>query len=91
MFSQSAQQIYDRLVAVKGDAKKIVLLGIGSSGNCEGLYGTAWGSTKLNRVTQMFIDEERGVWWDLCEGHLEDGLEKAFEVIENACDQIYLY
>ncbi len=86
---QSAQQIFNRLVAIKdGDSKRIVFLGIGGSSACDGVYGEADQATKLRNLTNLFTAEERGVWWDLCEGHLEDGLEEAFQVIEQACDEL---
>jgi len=88
----TAQQFYDDLVAVKSDAQDIVFLGIGGGvpGGCTakpgGAYGTALPAQMLYDVTQLFVAQERGVWWDLCEGQLEDGLTEALQVIEQACD-----
>ena len=76
----------NRLVAIKGDAKRVVFLGIGGSSQYEGAYGSAEQADKLMDITDLFIAEDRGVWWDLCDGNLEDGLEEAFQVIEQACD-----
>ena len=86
--AQTDKEIYDRLVAVKGDVKRIVFLGIGGSSECSGVYGDAQQATLLKQITNRFESEQRGVWWDLCAGHLEDGLEEAFEVIEQACDEL---
>jgi hypothetical protein len=86
--AQTADQIYERLVAVKGDVKRVVFLGIGGSSECSGVYGDAEQATLLRQITDRFAASERGVWWDLCVGHLEDGLEEAFEVIEQACDEL---
>jgi hypothetical protein len=88
----TAQQFYDDLVAVKNDPQDIVFLGIGGGvpdGCTEkpgGEYGTALPATMLYDVAQLFVAQERGVWWDLCEGQLQDGLTEALQVIEEACD-----
>lgn len=84
-----AQSVYDRLVAIKGDVKRMVFLGIGGGpGGCPdgGSYGTADEATTTIALTNLFIAEERGVFWNLCVGQLEDGLTEAMEVIEQACD-----
>jgi hypothetical protein len=44
-------------------------------------------ATMLYDVTNLFIAQERGGWWDLCEGQLQDGLAEALAVIEQACDE----
>ena len=62
-------------------------LGIGGGSDCTGTYGTAENSQKLHSVADLFIAQERGVWWDLCVGNLGDGLDQALEVIETACDE----
>jgi hypothetical protein len=89
----TAQQFFDDLVAAKGDVKDMVFLGIGGGvpDGCEppappGTYGEALPAQMLYDVTQLFVAEERGVWWDLCEGSLQDGLSEALAVIEEACD-----
>lgn len=35
----------------------------------------------------MFAASGRGVFWDLCAGSLEQGLEKAVATIKMACEQ----
>jgi hypothetical protein len=80
-----AQEIYDRLVAVKGDVNKMVFLGIGGASACDGAYGSAKHATKLEAVTNKFIGAQRGVFWDLCQGNLDQGLTQALGVIESAC------
>lgn len=87
--NRTAQEVYDRLVAVKGgDVKRMVFLGIGGASNCTGAYGDADQAQKLIDTTNLFIAQERGVFWDLCVGQLEDGLTEAMEVIEQACDEL---
>ena len=85
-----AQEIYDALVAVKGDVRRMVFYGIGGEppdGCTNGTYGSATAATKLRAITQLFEDENRGVWKDICVGDLVDGLDDAFQVIEQACEE----
>ena len=84
---RNAQQLYDDLVAAKGSVNNMVFLGIGGGSSCTGPYGTADNAAKLHAVSDLFIAQERGVWWDLCQGNLGDGLAAALEVIETACDE----
>jgi hypothetical protein len=83
----SPQQIYDRLVAVKGDVTRMVFLGIGGASSCDGAYGSANAATKLKATTDLFVAKGRGLFWDLCAGTLEQGFAQALELIESACDQ----
>ena len=82
----NAQEVYDRLVAIKGDVNKMVFLGIGGASDCDGAYGSADHAQKLEDVTQLFVDKQRGLFWDLCQGNLDQGLAKALEIIESACE-----
>jgi hypothetical protein len=84
----TAQGVHDRLVATKGDVRRMVFLGIGGGSSCNGAYGSAQEATKLKAITDRFTAEQRGVWWDLCAGHLEDGLEQAIAIIESACAEL---
>lgn len=87
--AQSAQQVYERLVAAKGgDPARMVFLGIGGSQSCRGVYGDADEARKLKDVTSLFMQNGYGVFWDLCQGSLEDGLESAFTAIEAACNNL---
>ena len=83
----TVEELYDGLVARKGNVKNMVFLGIGGSSQCEGDYGTADNAQKLHNLTDRFIAEDRGVWHNLCEGSLGDGLSDAIQVIENACNE----
>ena len=86
---RTAQQVFDRIVATKGgDPHRVVFLGIGGSQSCNGVYGQADPATKLHAITDLFIAQDRGVWWDLCAGNLENGLDAAFEIIDRACDEL---
>jgi hypothetical protein len=86
---RTAQEVYDRIIATKGgDVRRVVFLGIGGSSSCTGVYGQADPATKLHDVTNRFIAANRGVWWDLCAGGLENGLDEAFEIISQACDEL---
>jgi hypothetical protein len=88
-----ATTLYNSLVAIKGDVRKMVYLGIGGGlgpgtppATCNGTYGSADGAILTNKVANLFIAQERGVAWDLCDGQLEDGLTEAMAVIESACN-----
>jgi hypothetical protein len=83
----NAQQLYDQLVATKGDVNNMVFLGIGGSSNCDGPYGSAEDASRLHNVADLFSAQDRGVWWDLCVGNLGNGLDQALQVIETACDE----
>jgi hypothetical protein len=86
---KTAQEVYQRLIATKGgDVRRVVFLGIGGSSSCQGVYGSAEQATKLKAIADLFTAANRGVWWDLCSGHLEDGLDKAFAIIETACSEL---
>jgi hypothetical protein len=83
----SAQELYNRLIAIKGgDIKKIVFLGIGGATQCNGAYGSAQEATLLRDITNLFIANQRGVFWDLCQGNLEQGLTQALTTIDSACE-----
>jgi hypothetical protein len=81
--------LYDRLVALKGGVNNMVFYGIGCSAACTGLYGDClYEAASLVELTDMFIDQDRGVWNDLCSASpLEDGLDAVFAVIEEACEE----
>ena len=85
--NKTADQLYNELVAVKGDVNNVVFLGIGGGSSCTGPYGSADNAQKLHNVADLFIAQERGVWWDLCQGNLGAGLDEALQVIETACDE----
>jgi hypothetical protein len=88
---RSAQELHDALVAIKGDASRIVFLGIGGSRDCDEkaaapeTAGGAEEATKLRELTEIFVREGRGVAWDLCEGNFVDGLDEAMNIIHGAC------
>lgn len=82
----NAQEVYDRLVAIKGDVNRMVFVGIAGATACNGVYGTAKDATKLRSVTQKFVDKQRGVFWDLCQGNLDQGLTQALTTIQSACE-----
>jgi hypothetical protein len=84
---QSADQIFDRLVAAKGDVQKMVFLGVAGASDCLGAYGEAEVSPIIRGVTERFVAEGRGVFWDLCAGRLEDGLAQAIAIVDSACEQ----
>ncbi len=90
MPAQTAQEVHDRLVALKGDADQVVFLGIGGATACSGPYGNASEAVTLKAISGLFAARGRGVFWDLCAGSLEDGLGRAIETIKVACEEVCL-
>jgi hypothetical protein len=87
--TRSAQEVYERLVAIKGgDVRRMVFLGIGGATACAGTYGDAKQATVLKQVTDRFTAAGRGIFWDLCQGKLQDGLTQAMSVIDSACGEL---
>jgi hypothetical protein len=84
MPSRTPGQIADALVAPKGDIDDVFMLGIGAERECDGPYGEAHEAETLHAVTDVFIDAGRGVWWDLCDGRLEDAFAAAIAELEAA-------
>ncbi|MDX2023158.1 MAG: hypothetical protein SF187_23190 [Deltaproteobacteria bacterium] len=85
--AMSTSQLFERMKALKGgDASRIVFLGIGGTKACQGLYGDAEEAKRLKELTGLFEAAQRGVFWDLCAGKLEDGLTQAMSVINKACE-----
>jgi hypothetical protein len=84
---RSPEEIYANLAAAAGsDPRRMVFLGIGGASECQGAYGEAERAGRLRDVVGLFEAHDRGVFWDLCQGRLEDGLDQAFRVIEAACE-----
>ena len=81
----SAQDLHDRLVALKGNAGNVVFLGAGGASDCEGPYGAADDADTLQEIANRFSSQQRGVFWDLCNGSLEQGMQQLAQTIERAC------
>jgi hypothetical protein len=83
-----SQGLYNLLVGAKGgDPDRVVFLGVGGSTPCVGEYGEInVGADLLQGITREF--GSNGIWWDLCDGRLEDGLEDAINTIQVACETI---
>lgn len=80
-----AKMVYDRIVNTKGNVKQIVFVGIGAPTSCKGPYGSAREAILLKEITRLFSSQQRGVFWDICGGNWEEGLNAAFEIIKQAC------
>lgn len=80
-------EIYDMLVAAKGgDVNAIAFLGVAGGSDCDGAYGSANDATAAQGLAQLFADQGRGMFWDLCQGQLEVGFETFIEgIVESAC------
>ena len=84
---QTPEEIADKLIAAKGSIENVVFLGIGGDSECEGPYGSADEAEVLRDVTQIFADADRGLWWDLCDGQLEEAFAAAVDVVDTACSE----
>lgn len=88
-----AAEIHDAIVAAKGDAGRVVFLGIGGDeGGCSSAYGgdEVKDSMVLRQVAATF--GERGLYRDLCQKNGPDPIAAAFEealttVVDAACTQ----
>ncbi len=83
--SQSAQEIVDKYVAAKGLIDNVVFLGIGGDTACDGPYGGAEEAVLLREVASIFAASQRGIFWDLCQGDLEQAFQTALGVVDSAC------
>lgn len=84
---QTPQQIFDKIVDAKGgDVHSVVFLGVAGGSNCNGPYGSAQNATTMKAVTQLFIDEGQGMFWDLCGGQLEMAFDMVLENIDSTCE-----
>lgn len=84
----TASDIYNKFNSFKTDPRQLVFLGIGGESECQGQYGSAERADMLIEITNMFSNQQRGVFWNLCQGSLEEGLSKAMSVIGTACDEL---
>jgi hypothetical protein len=83
----TAQEVADKIIAAKGTIDNVVFLGIGGADNCDGPYGGADQAAMLQEITAVFVDAERGLFWDLCQGDLEGAFQAALATIDSACDE----
>ncbi len=83
----SAQEIYDRLVAAKGgDVSSVVYLGVAGNSVCAGPYGTALDAQHAKEVANLFAAEGQGLFWDLCQGNLETAFQTAIStLVDDTC------
>ena len=49
--------------------------------------GSALAAPNLQAVTQTFIDAQRGLFWDLCQGDLETAFQAAIELVDGVCKE----
>ncbi|MGH1340967.1 MAG: hypothetical protein ACRBN8_05420 [Nannocystales bacterium] len=83
----SAQEIYDRLVAAKGgDVSSVVYLGVAGNSVCAGPYGTALDAEHAKEVANLFSLQGQGLFWDLCQGNLETAFQTAIStIVDDTC------
>ncbi|PCC74714.1 hypothetical protein SAMN02745121_09136 [Nannocystis exedens] len=87
-----AGEIHDAIVAAKGDAARVVFLGIGGDeGGCDNAYGG--GEVKDSKVLREVAETfgARGMYRTMCESRGDDPIGAAFDealttVVDAACD-----
>lgn len=85
----SPDMIFDAIVAAKGgDASRVVFLGVAGASNCDGAYGSAEQADTMAAVVDRFAMQGRGVFWDICQGDLEQAfLTTIAELVDPACEE----
>ena len=83
----SAQEIANKIITAAGGIEDVVFLGIAGGSDCEGPYGTADDAAFMQEITQVFVDADRGQFWDLCDGNLEQAFQTVVNVVDVACQE----
>ncbi len=83
--AQSAQEVANKIIGAAGGIENVVFLGIAGASDCEGPYGGADDAAFLREITQIFVDANRGLFWDLCMGNLENAFQSVVDVVDVAC------
>ena len=84
---QSAQEVANKIINAAGGIDNVVFLGIAGASDCDGPYGSADDAAFLREITQVFIDANRGLFWDLCGGNLEMAFQSVVDVVDVACQE----
>jgi hypothetical protein len=85
----SADAIYDAIVTAKGgDVSRVVFLGVAGASDCDGAYGSAEQADTMAAVVDRFAMQGRGVFWDICQGELEQAFLTAIaDLVDPACEE----
>ncbi len=85
----SADAIYESIVAAKGgDPTRVVFLGVAGVSACDGAYGSAEQADTMAAVVDRFTMQGRGVFWDICQGELEQAFLTAIaDLVDPACEE----
>jgi len=85
----SAQEIYNRIIAAKGgDVSSVVYMGVAGNSICNGPYGTALDAVVSKQVASLFAAQGQGLFWDLCQGSLEDAFQTAIStIVDDTCER----
>lgn len=81
----TTSEISQRIIDAKGTVDEVIFLGIGGDSECDGPYGSALEASNLREITQTFVDAERGLFWDLCQGDLETAFKQAIAIVDGVC------
>ena len=85
----SADAIYEAIIAAKGgDVSRVVFLGVAGASACDGAYGSAKQADTMATVVDRFAMQGRGVFWDICQGDLEQAFLAAIaDFVDPACEE----
>ena len=83
---ETPAELYERLVRIKGDPRRMLMIGIGGGEDCSGPYGSADEARALRDMVDRFSVIERGQFWDLCPGDLGLHAASLLTAIHAACE-----
>ena len=79
---QAPEAIAADLIAAKGASSDVTVLGIGADHDCDGPYGEGYEASTLRAITDVFVEAEVGVWWNLCDGDLEAAFDEVIAILD---------
>lgn len=85
----TAAEIAQKIIDAKGTIQNVVFLGIagGDFPGCLGTYGTAIEGATVKEVAAEFAAAGRGMFWDICDGSLEEAFQAGIELVDSACNE----
>lgn len=81
----TVEQVVDPIIAAKGTIDEVIFLGIAGASDCTGPYGNAIAAPNMQAITAPFVDAQRGLFWDLCQGNLETAFQQAIDIVDGVC------
>jgi hypothetical protein len=79
-------EIAQEIIDAKGGVENVVFLGVAGQEACVGDYGSAEAAPNLQAVAAVFEAQDRGLFWDICAGSLEEAFQAGLEIVDSACE-----